>query len=280
AATSVAVVGWFVNLFAPLASLAVTWLLLILLYLLLPNARVKLHSAIAGAFVGAVLWELSKLGFGYYVTKAVGYSALYGSLGLVPLFLLWLYLTWLAILFGLEVSYVVQTVRHSHYLRNHEPLVPETSVVDPAWAVPVAAAVATAFDAGQPLTAETITEDLELPGRAVLDFVAALTRDGVLRPLGDDDEEDGPAPLTLGRPAEQIHLADLLKTGYTASHTLNRDTRSPLLTALRQAAVKAAGQRTLRDLLDENEGTEGAEGERGWGKKQFKTQPPNQPHSL
>ena len=262
AVTSVAVVGWFAKLFAPLASLAVTWLLLILLYLLLPNARVKLRPAIAGALVGAVLWELSKLGFGYYVTKAVGYSALYGSLGLVPLFLLWLYLTWLAILFGLEVSYVLQTVGTSRHLIGQTPVEFEAAVVDPAWAVPLAAGVGRAFDAGTPTDAETLAEALDLPGRAVRGFIASLTRAGVLRALGEDDEDDGPATLTLGRPAERIALADVLHAGYAATHTLNRDTDSPLLRTLRTSAEQAAGERTLRDLLDETPPEAGPPAER------------------
>ena len=216
-ATSVAVVGWVAGVFAPLASLAVTWLLLILLYLLLPNARVKVRPAILGALVGAVLWELSKLGFGYYVARAVGYSALYGSLGLVPLFLMWLYLTWLAILFGLEVSYVLQTVGTSRHLVGQTPIEFEAAVVDPAWAVPLAAGVGRAFDTGTSVDAETLAEELDLPGRAVRGFVASLARDGILRSLGDDDEEDGPAPLALGRPAERITLADVLHAGYAAT---------------------------------------------------------------
>lgn len=259
AATSVAVVGWVAGLLAPLASLAVTWLLLILLYLLLPNARVRFRPAIAGAFVGALLWELSKLGFGYYVAKAVGYSALYGSLGLVPLFLMWMYLTWLAILFGLEISYVLQTVGTSRHLIGRlpqEPHAAEAAVVDPAWAVPVAAAVGRAFDTGDPIDADSLIEELALPGRAVRGFVGALTRAGVLRALGEEDQGDGPAPLTLGRPAERVALVDVLRAGYAATHTINRDTPSPTLGRLRAAAEAAAGDRTLRDLLDEAVGAD------------------------
>ncbi len=256
AATSVAVLGWVAGLLAPLASLAVTWLLLILLYLLLPNARVKVQPAVAGALVGAVLWELSKLGFGYYVAKAVGYSALYGSLGLVPLFLMWLYLTWLAILFGLEVSYVLQTVGTSRYLVGQTPRTFEPTVVDPTWALPLAAGVGRAFDAGTPVDGETLAQDLNLPEHAVRGFVASLTRDGVLRTLDDHDQEaPGSAALTLGRPAERITLAEVLRSGYAATHTLNRDTASPLLRGLRTAAENAAGQRTLRELLDEADGS-------------------------
>ena len=254
AATSVAVVGWVAGVLAPLASLAVTWLLLILLYLLLPNARVKVRPAIAGAFVGAVLWELSKLGFGYYVAKAVGYSALYGSLGLVPLFLMWMYLTWLAILFGLEISYVLQTVGTSRHLAGPTPHAHDTAVVDRVWAVSLAAGVGRSFDAGTRVDAETLAHDLDLPPRAVRGFVAALTHAGVLQTLDDGDAEDGPAALTLGRPAERITLAQVLQAGEAATQTLSPDRDSPLLSQLQNAAQQAAGEQTLRDLLDEATG--------------------------
>ena len=78
------------------------------------------RAAVVGSLVGALLWEAAKLGFQIYVVTAVPYSAIYGSLGLIPLFLFWIYVTWLIVLFGLILTYTLQTLGgrrpHEHRL--------------------------------------------------------------------------------------------------------------------------------------------------------------------
>ena len=85
--------------------------MLVLLYKLMPNTQVRWRPALWGAFVAAGLAEASKWGFGLYVSQALPYLKLYGAIGLVPLFLFWLYLGWLIILFGLELAYTLQAMK-------------------------------------------------------------------------------------------------------------------------------------------------------------------------
>ena len=61
-----------------------------------------------GAFMAAVLLAIGRHVLGAYLENAVSISQLYGSLGLIPLFMFWVYLMWLVILFGLEVSATLQ----------------------------------------------------------------------------------------------------------------------------------------------------------------------------
>jgi YihY family inner membrane protein len=84
------------------------WLLMFTAYVLFPNTRVHPKPAMIGALVAAVILELGKRTMGAYVENALSLSQLYGSLGLVPLFMFWIYLMWVAVLFGLEVSSVLQ----------------------------------------------------------------------------------------------------------------------------------------------------------------------------
>jgi membrane protein len=58
--------------------------------------------------VGGTLWEMAKNGFNWYITNMATFDKVYGSLGTVPVFLLWVYLTWLIVLFGTEVAYAFQ----------------------------------------------------------------------------------------------------------------------------------------------------------------------------
>jgi membrane protein len=79
------------------------------LYYFLPSTRVQLLSAISGGFVAAMLWEVSKRSFYLYVAKT---SSVYGSLAIVPLFLVWIYVNWLIILWGCEMAHAQQNLAH------------------------------------------------------------------------------------------------------------------------------------------------------------------------
>lgn len=90
------------------------------LYRYLPATRVKLRSAMCAGFVAAVMWELSKQGFYFYTGRASVVTSLYGSLAIVPLFLVWIYLNCLILLWGCNLSYVHQNLDLlSSVLRGH-----------------------------------------------------------------------------------------------------------------------------------------------------------------
>lgn len=75
-----------------------------ILYLALPNRRVKFRYAFLGAAVASVLFETLKSGFGFYLTHAGTFESVYGSLAALPVFLIWMYLVWAVVLFGAIVA--------------------------------------------------------------------------------------------------------------------------------------------------------------------------------
>jgi membrane protein len=98
-------IGGLIFQFLPLLIL---WLVFALLYLLVPNTKVKFGAAFVGGITGGSLWYLNNV-FGFlYVSRVVTYSKMYGSLGLVPVFMAGLYLSWLILLFGAQVAYAFQ----------------------------------------------------------------------------------------------------------------------------------------------------------------------------
>lgn len=74
-----------------------------LIYAAVPNARVPLKHALMGGVFTAVLFEAAKAAFRLYVSLFPGYQLIYGAFATVPLFLLWIYLSWLIVLFGAEL---------------------------------------------------------------------------------------------------------------------------------------------------------------------------------
>jgi membrane protein len=68
------------------------------MFYLVPNTKVRLRDALAGAMVASVTFELGKRGFTHYIVKLPTYKALYGTFAALPLFLLWVYFSWLVTL--------------------------------------------------------------------------------------------------------------------------------------------------------------------------------------
>lgn len=86
----------------------ITFVMFTAMYMIMPNTKVKFRSALVGGIIGGALWELAKIGYTIYVAKVVNYSKIYGSLGMIPILLIWIYYTWVVVLIGAELSFADQ----------------------------------------------------------------------------------------------------------------------------------------------------------------------------
>ncbi len=82
---------------------ALSWLAFTLMFLLVPNRRVRIPHAVVGALLSAILFGLAKIGFVAFVAKA-SFNVIYGTLATIPIFLFWLYLVWIVILLGASLA--------------------------------------------------------------------------------------------------------------------------------------------------------------------------------
>ncbi|WP_333681924.1 YihY family inner membrane protein [Dyella sp.] len=90
----------------------VTFLTLWLLYTTVPNRRVnKKHTAI-GAMLGAVLFEVARWFFTHYVRSAHNYQQIYGALAIIPLLLLWIYLSWVIVILCASVTAAISAFEY------------------------------------------------------------------------------------------------------------------------------------------------------------------------
>ncbi len=85
-----------------------------LLYTLVPNCPVRIRHALLGAVSAAVLFEIAKKGFTLYITHVPTYAAIYGTLAAIPIFLLWVYISWVISLLGAEVTYCAGNYHSEH----------------------------------------------------------------------------------------------------------------------------------------------------------------------
>ncbi len=88
--------------------LLVTWLGFTTLYLVVPNTRVRIGAALLAALVAGSMWNAAKYGYAIYAKNALTLQNIYGSLSAIPLFILWVYVSWLLVLFGTQLTFAFQ----------------------------------------------------------------------------------------------------------------------------------------------------------------------------
>lgn len=97
-------VGNLINIILPYLA---TFIAFALLYWSLPNCKVPIGSAAIAAIIATTLFELTRHYFTLYVNNFAGYALIYGAFAAIPIFLVWLYVSWVIILFGVVVSNVL-----------------------------------------------------------------------------------------------------------------------------------------------------------------------------
>lgn len=84
------------------------WLAFALVYKFVPHIHVSMKHAALGSFIAAVLFELAKVVFAWYVTGYSTYQVIYGALASIPVFLVWVYISWVIILLGAVTTYCLK----------------------------------------------------------------------------------------------------------------------------------------------------------------------------
>ena len=95
-----------------IAPMALELLVFVAIYKLVPHRTVQLRHAVAGALIATVLSELVRWGIGAYLGLFTGYARIYGTLAFVPVFLLWVFLGWVAVLLGASVASAIAAFRY------------------------------------------------------------------------------------------------------------------------------------------------------------------------
>lgn len=169
---------WYFTTLSRMASMVVIWTMFTLLYLIIPNARVRLGSALMAGIVAGTIFLLFQWGYVYVQRWMTSYNAIYGSFAALPLFLIWMQTSWEILLFGGELSFAYQNI--TRFAEERESL---RISYDQRRKVILAVMILVARnfrDRGGTLPAEEIRRRLGLPTRIVNDILFQLVQAGQL----------------------------------------------------------------------------------------------------
>jgi membrane protein len=194
---------WFGNFIFKLLPLVVLWFAFALIYLLVPNTKVKFSAAFAGGAIAGTLWHLNNA-FGFlYVSGAVMKSNIYGTIGLVPVFMISLYFSWAILLFGAQFAYAFQN--RASYLQDK--LADNINQRGREFiALRLMTSLGQRFQNGlRPATVVEISAELNVPSRLTQQILRTLAAAHLVTEVGGAETAYVPA-----RPLETITAHDVL----------------------------------------------------------------------
>ncbi|MGD9789605.1 MAG: YhjD/YihY/BrkB family envelope integrity protein [Phycisphaerales bacterium] len=230
-------------------------LMLTLMYMAVPNSRVQVGPAFVGAFVAALGLEGAKRGFSMYVAYSSSTARLYGLLALIPLFLIWIYVTWLINIGGLIVTHSLQSytaARKSGALRDllgTLGLVPDSGpgrhpIVDTSAVLALMVVVTRRFATGKPTDRTHIANELGLDEDIAAVVMEQLAARKMLLSVAGKTE----GGYTLARPPESISASEVLRLGEELS-SVDVARVAEVMDELRAHRAKVLAGRTLADLI-------------------------------
>lgn len=216
-----------------LAPYVILWAGFSLMYGLMPHTRVRFHAAVIGGLVGGTLWQLNSQLNTMYLSRVVTYSKIYGGMGIVPVFLLGLYFSWLIVLLGAQVSFAAQNVHLYMQQRVSERM---DQARRELLACRVVLQVCNSFLRGaRPPNTESLAVQLRAPLQALNQLAHRLIEGGVLVEVAD-----GEGGLQPAHPPESITIADVLGVVRTNKDTSTEAPKHPASEPVERALSELA----------------------------------------
>jgi membrane protein len=222
--------------------------LLFFLYSMLPNTKVNTVPALWGALVATLLWTAVKFGFRMYFKKVVMYQAVYGILGIIPLTVFWIYVIWVIVLFGLQLTYATQNLRSldaaelARLRRSNECFLANDQTI-----IRIMEYILNAFEQKneQPVTIEAVSARLDIPPDFAQRVLDQMVKSGLL--FHTNEPVSGYVPSTDGT---HISLSDIYDAVAQVSFAQPQKYESPKAGIVFGQVREMLSRYTLKDVLD------------------------------
>lgn len=193
------------SFFATMSSLVVIWLGFGFAYILMPNTRTRISSALVGGIVGGTMWSLFQAAHVKLQVGVANYNAIYSTFAALPIFLFWVQSSWMTVLLGAEAAAAHQNqARHGQLVRSRDYDIAQKEVV----ALRLVARLTERFIGGEgPAPLEDLAEELACPERTLEEVARSLEMALITATVGLD--EDDPQLILAGNP-DRVRIQDVL----------------------------------------------------------------------
>lgn len=177
----------------------VIWVLFSFIYIFMPNAKINFRSGIFAGIVAGTLYIIFQLGYLSFQIGVARYNAIYGSFTALPLFLIWLQISWVILLFGAEISF-------AHQNEENYEFEPDCLAVSYAFKKLLTLRVVHFLvkdfsQANRPLSAVEIAKTLEIPIRLMREILHELVKSSIVSEICENKKNE-----TAYQPAQDIDL--------------------------------------------------------------------------
>jgi len=180
--------GPIVKLLLKLLPYCTVWIAFTFVFIFMPNTKVKFKSGLIAGIVAGTIFQFVQWGYIKFQIGAARYGAIYGSFAALPLFLLWLQISWLVVLFGAELSFAHQNVETYEF--EPDCLSASYSFKKRISLVMTHLLVKDFCEGKRPLNASAISHTLEIPIRLARLLLFELVESGILSEVRTDNGRD------------------------------------------------------------------------------------------
>ncbi len=232
----------------------IAFIFFFLLNYFLPRPTVRWYSALVGGLFTTVAFEVAKYVFNFYVTEGIfePYNKLYGTLGLLPMFMIWLYTTWLIVLLGVELSYCTQNLRTLMTVQaaeKRDPLRKQDRNYNPFIGLELFAPIAMTFKKGDgPMTERQLLEQTGYSAPIIRQVVDSLVEIGAVNSVLD---ESGEAKLIPSKQLDDILLLPMVENFFDFNAIANSGPLDDLYHGLHQLSLGTLSGKTALRLVSE-----------------------------
>lgn len=234
-------------------SYLVALVVLFLLYFVLPNTKVKARAAVWGAAVAALVWIGARNVFGLCITELKLYSTVYGVLALIPMTVVWIYITWLTVLFGLQLTFTTQHLKSldAAEIASAKKKTEEHFIANDLTVINVVREIAAAFqDNKAPIPLEVICSKLDVPGEFGQKMLDHLVASELILRTSEPTEGFVPA-----KDPANIKLSDIAEAVANASIGQSHMGQPDIIQQVAHSHRHSLDQYNLKQLLDTNVNT-------------------------
>ena len=245
--------SYLLLLLAILGPYFLIWIGLTFLYSYLPNTTVPLRSAFFGGVIAGTLWQFTQWAYIHFQVGVAKYNAIYGAFAQLPIFLVWLYLSWIVFLLGAVITFAHQNIKTYrkevlgeavHHAFREELSLKLLLLIGKSF-----------YSEGEAWTAEALSHKLDVPIRLLNETLGYLCRVGILMPASRDKDE----VYLFAKAPETLRIDDLLEVmrnfGGNEMKMNKIDGEEALKKSLEKATEarrRALSDLTLRDFLVED----------------------------